>query len=84
VLTVALKVKAMQYFASAGLRSALPPAYLHFLNFVVATVVGTLTVVLFIALLRFSVGWFTLPRRLRWKPAPRSWQTRSCSPSFSF
>ena len=60
VLTVALKVKAMQYFASAGLHSALPPAYLYSLNFLVATVVGTLTVVLFIALLRFSVGWFAL------------------------
>jgi len=65
VLGVALKVKAMQYFAPAGLRSALPPAYLHSLNFVVATVVGTLTVVLFIAMLRFSVDWFALEARTK-------------------
>lgn len=60
VLSVWLRVKAMQYFAPAGLLSALPPAYLHSLSFVVATVVGTLTVVLFIAMLRFSVDWFAL------------------------
>jgi len=60
VLSVVLRVKAMQYFAPTGLLSALPPAYLHSLSFVVATAVGTLTVVLFIAMLRFSVDWFAL------------------------
>jgi hypothetical protein len=65
VLSVGLRVKAMQYFAPTGLLSALPPAYLHSLNFVVATTVGTLTVVLFIAMLRFSVGWFALEAKTK-------------------
>lgn len=64
-LSVGLRVKAMQYFAPTGLLSALPPAYLHSLSFVVATVVGTLTVVLFIAMLRFSVDWFALEAKTK-------------------
>lgn len=61
ILGVALKVKALQYFAP----TALPQAYLHSLSFVLATVGGTLFIVLFIAMLRFSVNWFALEAKTK-------------------
>jgi hypothetical protein len=60
-LCVGLKVKALQYFAP----TVLPAAYLHSVGFVVATVGGTLFIVLFIALLRFSVDWFALEAKTK-------------------
>ena len=60
-LCVGLKVKALQYFASA----ALPAAYLHSLGFVLGTMGGTLFIVLFIAMLRFSVDWFALEAKTK-------------------
>ena len=60
-LTVGLKVAGTWYFAP----TLVPGAYLHSVGFGLATAVGTLFVVLFIALLRFSVGWFELEAKTK-------------------
>lgn len=60
-LSIDLKVRVLQYFAP----TALPPAYLHSPGFVLGTVGGSLFVVLFIAMLRFSVNWFALEAKTK-------------------
>ena len=60
-LCVVLKVKALQYFAPI----ALSQSYLHSLGFVLGTIGGTLFIVLFIAMLRFSVNWFALEAKTK-------------------
>lgn len=60
-LCVVLKVKALRYFAPA----TLPQSHLYSLVFVVASMGGTLFVVLFIGLLRFSINWFALEAKTK-------------------
>ena len=52
-LAVALKV----FLARAYSPLAVPPAYVYSTGFLVATTLNTLFVVLFVAMLRFAVGW---------------------------
>lgn len=58
---MALKVAAGRYYWPTGR----PPAYLYSASFVVGTVLGTLFVVLFVAMLRFAVSWFELEAKAK-------------------
>lgn len=60
-LAVGLKV----WLARAWSPLAAPPAYLYSTGFLVATVFSTLAVVLFVAMLRFMVGWFELEAKTK-------------------
>lgn len=60
-LAVALKVG----LARACSPLAAPPAYLYTTGYLVASVFSTLAVVLFVAMLRFVVGWFELEARTK-------------------
>jgi hypothetical protein len=60
-LAVALKV----WLVRACSPLAAPPAYLYSTGFLVATVFSTLAVVLFVAMLRFVVGWFELEAKTK-------------------
>lgn len=55
------KVVVGRYVATA----AMPPAYLFSVSYVVATFLGTLFVVLFVAMLYFAVGWFALEAKTK-------------------
>ena len=60
-LAVALKVG----LARACSPLPAPPAYLYSTGFVVANVLSTLFVTLFVAMLRFAVGWFELEAKTK-------------------
>lgn len=60
-LAVALKV----WLARAYSPLAAPPAYVFSTGFLVATTLSTLFVVLFVAMLRFAVGWFELEAKTK-------------------
>lgn len=60
-LAVALKV----WLARAYSPLAVPPTYVHSTGFLVATTLSTLFVVLFVAMLRFAVGWFELEAKTK-------------------
>ncbi len=60
-LAVALKV----FLARSCSPLAAPPAYVYSTGFLVATTLGTLFLVLFVAMLRFVVGWFELEAKTK-------------------
>ena len=60
-LAVALKVELARAYSPL----AVPPAYVFSTGFVVATTLSTLFVVLFVAMLRFAVGWFELEAKTK-------------------
>ena len=60
-LAMALKV----WLARACSPLAVPPAYLFSTSFLVATTLSTLFLVLFVAMLRFAVGWFELEAKTK-------------------
>ncbi|RZK20695.1 MAG: sensor histidine kinase [Hymenobacter sp.] len=60
-LAVALKVGLARAYSPL----AVPPAYVFSTGFVVATTLSTLFVVLFVAMLRFAVGWFELEAKTK-------------------
>ena len=60
-LAVALKV----WLARAYSPLAVPPAYVFSTGFLVATTLSTLFVVVFVAMLRFAVGWFELEAKTK-------------------
>ena len=60
-LVVGLKIVVGRTF----LWAVLPPVYRYSAGFALATALGTLFVVLFVAMLRFAVGWFALEARAK-------------------
>jgi len=60
-LAVALKVGLARAYSPLPA----PPPYVYSASFVVATILSTLFVVLFVAMLRFAVGWFELEARTK-------------------
>lgn len=60
-LAVALKVLLARTYSLL----AVPPAYVYSTGFVVATTLGTLFVAVFVAMLRFAVGWFELEAKTK-------------------
>ena len=60
-LAVALKVGLARHYSPLPT----PPAYVYSTSFLVATTLSTLFVVMFVAMLRFAVGWFELEAKTK-------------------
>jgi two-component system sensor histidine kinase AlgZ len=60
-LAVALKVGLARHYSPLPT----PPAYVYSTSFLVATTLSTLFVVVFVAMLRFAVGWFELEAKTK-------------------